>query len=169
MHRVLVLNQDFSFLGVTSWQNAICAVYTQKAVAMENYDQEVHSPSTTMKIPAVIRLKHFVRVAYERLAYVSFTKRNVHLRDNYICQYCSKQCAKGNVGIDHILPESRGGLNIWSNVVTACHSCNMIKDNKTPEEAGLKLIRVPTKPKRFREILRIKLGEIIDLWEKYLF
>lgn len=166
--KVLVLNQDFSFLGVTDWQNAICAVYTQKAVVEENYDREVHSPSTVMKVPAVIRLKKFVRVAYERLTYVSFTKRNVHLRDSYKCQYCSKQCEKGKVGVDHMLPESRGGLNTWNNVVTCCHLCNMIKNDRTPEEAGMHLVRIPGKPRGFREIIKIKLGEIHDLWIKYL-
>jgi 5-methylcytosine-specific restriction endonuclease McrA len=168
MQRVLVLNQDFSFLGVTSWENAITATYCGKAVAVENYDQEVHSPSITMKIPAVIRLKKFIHIAYERLTFVSFTKRNVHLRDSYNCQYCSKHCERGNVGIDHIFPESRGGKSVWTNVVTCCHSCNLTKDNKTPEEAGMKLIKLPTKPKGFRTIIKIKLGEIHDLWEKYL-
>jgi len=167
--RTLVVNQDYSFLGVCSVESAICAWYMNKAIIEERYDITWRSQSLELKVPAVIRLKKFVHVTYERLTFVSFTKRNVHLRDAYRCQYCNKQCEHGNIGVDHILPESRGGLNTWNNVVTCCHTCNMIKDNKTPQEAEMKLTRVPGKPKGFREIVRIKLGEIHDLWEKYLF
>lgn len=168
MQRVLVLNQDYTFLGLTDWQNAICAVYTQKAIAEEHYDWEVHSPSTTMKVPAVIRLKKFAHVVYERIIFVSFTKRNVHLRDRYICQYCAKHCEAKDITIDHVVPEDRGGLSTWENCVSSCSQCNSIKDNRTLEEAHMHLIHIPTKPRRFSEIVRIKCGELHDLWLRYL-
>ena len=44
----------------------------------------------------------------------------------------------------------------------------MIKDNRTPSEAGMKLVRIPGRPKGFREIIRIKVGELHELWKKYL-
>lgn len=166
--RCLVLNLDYQFLGVCDWQSAVSAVYSEKAVVLEEYDKEVHSVSTTMKIPAVIRLKRYVRVVFERISYVSYTKRNVHLRDNYQCQYCGVKCGQKNTTIDHVIPESKGGKNSWDNTVTACKACNYSKDDRTLAESGLKLMRIPARPRGFREVVRIKLGEIIDLWEKYL-
>ena len=167
--RCLVLNHDFTFLGFTSYQGAICASYTGKAVVMEEYDRVLHSPSVSMHVPAVIRLKHFVKVAYQKIAYISYTKRNVHLRDNYVCAYCEIKKPSHQLGIDHVLPESRGGLATWENTVSCCHPCNSDKGDRTPAEAGMNLSRKPHRPKGFREIVRIRCGEIHDLWTKYLY
>ncbi len=164
--RVLVLNSSFEFLGFCDWQSAINAVYTGKVIVEEEYDDVVHSVSTSMRIPAVIRLRKYIKVVYERVTFVSYTKRNVHLRDNYICQYCGDK--KKELTIDHVIPESRGGLTNWDNTVSACTACNYEKDNRTPHEAGMKLIRIPHKPHGFKEIIRIKIGEIHDLWLPYL-
>ena len=166
--KVLVLNQDFTFLGVTSWQNAISAIYSNRAIAEEEFEEEVHSINLTMKIPAVIRLRNFVRVAYEKITFVSFTKHNVYIRDAYTCQYCNEKKEPKKLSIDHVIPESKNGKTSWENCVAACHGCNMIKDDRTPQEAGMKLIRIPSKPKGFYLILKIKLGEIHKSWYRYL-
>lgn len=166
--RTLVLNSSFEFLGFCDWQSAVSAAYTGKVIVEEEYDREVHSPSVTMRIPAVIRLRHYVKVVYERITYVSYTKRNVHLRDNFTCQYCGEKKMQSKLGIDHVLPESRGGKTTWDNTVSCCHGCNGLKGAQTPQEAGMKLIKVPAKPHGFKEIIRIKIGELHELWEKYL-
>lgn len=168
MSRCLVLNMDYTFLGVCDWKDAICAVYSNKVVVEESYDQMVHSTSMEMPMPAVIRLRKYVRVLYDKVSSVSYTKKNVHLRDAYICQYCTVRCKKDAVTIDHIVPESKGGKNTWENTVTCCKSCNLLKNSLTLAQSGLKLIRTPTRPKGFKEIVRIKLGELHDLWLKYL-
>src|ERR1700733_10490163 len=102
--RCLVLNADYTFLGVCDWKDAVCSVYTNKATVEESYDQFIHSPNTQMQVPAVIRLRKYVRVLYERISYISYTKRNVHLRDAYVCQYCSSLCKGSAPTIDHIVP-----------------------------------------------------------------
>jgi 5-methylcytosine-specific restriction endonuclease McrA len=159
---------DYTFLGVCDWKDAVCTVYTNKATVEESYDQVIHSCSTQMRVPAVIRLRKYVRVLYDKISGVSYTKRNVHLRDSYFCQYCSTRCKESQATIDHVIPESKGGKNSWENTVTCCKSCNLIKGGMTPTQAGLKLIRNPAKPKGFKEIMRIKIGELHDLWLKYL-
>jgi 5-methylcytosine-specific restriction endonuclease McrA len=166
--RCLVLNADYTFLGVCDWRDAVCSVYTNKVVVEESYEQEVRSPTTKMRIPAVIRLRKYVKIVFDRLTFVSYNKKNVHLRDNYICQYCSVRIKDREATIDHVIPYSKGGLEKWENTVTCCKRCNRIKGNKTLAQSGLKLLRVPTKPKSFKEIMRIKLGELHDLWLKYL-
>ena len=168
MNRCLVLNMDYTFLGVCDWKEAICAVYSNKVIVEESYESIVRSTTVEMRVPAVIRLRKYVRVGYERVTFVSYTKKNVHLRDAYVCQYCTTRCKNDDVTIDHIVPESRGGGDSWENTVTCCKSCNLLKDNMTLVQSGLKLIKTPTRPKGFREIVRIKLGELHDLWLKYL-
>jgi len=159
---------DYTFLGVCDWKDAVCAAYTNKVIVEESYDEVVHSTSMEMKVPAVIRLRKYVRVVYERVSFVSYTKRNVHLRDGYVCQYCSTRCPGDAATIDHVVPESKGGGDSWENTVTCCKPCNYTKDNLTLAQSGLTLVKVPTRPKGFREIVRIKLGELHDLWLKYL-
>jgi hypothetical protein len=96
-----------------------------------------------------------------------FTKEAVFLRDNNICQFWhfdnngkkfKHKCSKEERSLEHLMPTSRGGGSSFLNCVCACKLCNVtIKGNKTPEEAGLKLIRQPFIPKRNKnEYVRIK-------------
>lgn len=68
------------------------------------------------------------------------TRLAIFKRDKMTCQYCGK---KSRITIDHVLPTSRGGKNTWENMVAACFSCNNKKGGKTPDEAGLTLVRTP--------------------------
>ncbi len=163
-----MLNNDYTFVGICSPESAIIAWYTNKVVIEESYQTVWRSVSTEIRVPAVIRLKKYVKILYEHLTYVSYSKRNVHLRDRYLCQYCGIKPETRRLTIDHIIPETKGGLTTWSNTVSCCATCNSIKDNRTPQEADMKLIRIPGKPKGFSEIIRIRLGELHDLWKKYL-
>lgn len=67
-------------------------------------------------------------------------------RDRHLCLYCGLQHPRGGLTRDHVRPLSRGGLNVWENVVTACKRCNNRKANRTPEEAGMPLLGVPYAP-----------------------
>ena len=67
-------------------------------------------------------------------------------RDFAICAYCGQTYKERVLTRDHVLPLSKGGPDIWTNVVTACSNCNSYKDNKTPEQAGMKLLYVPYAP-----------------------
>lgn len=96
--------------------------------------------------PIVIRLKYYVKVAYEKLhGAPRVSKRGVLLRDNRRCAYNLEHEA---ATIDHVMPRSRGGRNTWQNLVAACGPCNRKKGNRTPEEAGMKLLMTPRVPKR---------------------
>jgi 5-methylcytosine-specific restriction endonuclease McrA len=74
------------------------------------------------------------------------TNRLLFERDRYLCAYCGHVYEKKNLTRDHVVPVSKGGPNIWTNVVTACRGCNSWKDNKSLDEAGLQLLYVPYKP-----------------------
>lgn len=72
--------------------------------------------------------------------------RTLFRRDDHRCLYCGHQHPRTELTRDHVLPTSRGGGDRWENVVAACRRCNMQKDNRTPEEAGMPLLAVPFRP-----------------------
>jgi predicted phage replisome organizer len=59
-------------------------------------------------------------------------RRVVLERDNYTCVYCG--AGDKPLEADHVLPRSRGGLDLVGNLVCACITCNRSKGDKTPEE-----------------------------------
>lgn len=70
-------------------------------------------------------------------------------RDLNICAYCGDHFTKGQLTKDHIHPVSKGGKDIWTNVVAACAHCNQKrKQDMTLEEAGLELLYVPYTPNK---------------------
>lgn len=101
--------------------------------------------------PKVLRLRYFVKIAYEKLnGPPRVSKRGVLIRDHRICSYCRGVATT----IDHVTPRSRGGRNTWKNLVAACSPCNRRKANRTPEEAGMKLLITPRIPKRHELVTR---------------
>jgi 5-methylcytosine-specific restriction endonuclease McrA len=88
----------------------------------------------------MIRGRHRIPVGH---AHVGLTKYRLFLRDRQICAYCGGHFAESELTVEHILPVSRGGQLAWTNVVTACRSCNTRKGNRTPEEARMPLLYVP--------------------------
>lgn len=126
------------------WQEAVTLVYLDKAEVLEEYEATVSSPSMTVSIPAVLRLKK--RVARTKKD-VKFSRANLYQRDEHRCQYCGDKKSTRQLTYDHVKPFSRGGKTDWLNIVTACGECNRKKANRTPEEAGMHLLNKPTKPR----------------------
>ncbi|HJP42248.1 MAG TPA: HNH endonuclease, partial [Gammaproteobacteria bacterium] len=76
-------------------------------------------------------------------------------RDAHLCLYCGHHFIRKDLTRDHIKPLSRGGLDTWQNVVTACKRCNHHKGGKTPEEAGIELLAIPFVP-NYAEYIYLK-------------
>jgi 5-methylcytosine-specific restriction endonuclease McrA len=126
-------------------------------------DRVIRSINQSYVFPSVIRLSCFVRIPYKK---VELSRKNILRRDNYQCQYCGTK--NGIITIDHIVPKSRGGLDSWDNLVTACIKCNNKKANKTPEESEMKLLRKPRKPNHIF-FLRQLMDTVQDNWKPFLF
>jgi 5-methylcytosine-specific restriction endonuclease McrA len=92
------------------------------------------------------------------------------MRDRYTCQYCHRALPSGELTLDHVIPRSRAGESAWENLVACCHYCNNRKGSRTPEEAGMRLLRQP-RPFSLhtsRHLMRM-LGNGEAQWRKYLF
>lgn len=151
--RGLVLDIAYRPVNVVCWKRAICLEFMEKADVLEYYDQTVNSPSGSFNIPAVLRVPHLLQVVKRRRVKRNLSRKNIFYRDNFTCQYCSSD---EYLTIDHVVPIARGGEWTWENLVTACAKCNSRKGQKTPEEANMKLMKVPKAPKEF-DILAIPL------------
>lgn len=106
-------------------------------------DEVIHTSSSDVKIPEVIVLSKYDKLPKKGM---KLTKRNIFLRDNFTCQYTGATVSTKNADIDHVIPKSRGGRTSWDNLVVCSKSVNRIKADKTPQEAGLQLLKRPTKP-----------------------
>jgi len=74
------------------------------------------------------------------------SNRTLFQRDNHLCLYCGEYFPHRALSRDHVTPISQGGLNHWTNVVTACTRCNNHKAGSTPEQAGMELLAIPYAP-----------------------
>ena len=147
----LVLNADFrplSYfpLSIWSWQDAVKAVFLDRVNIVSEYDDEVRSPSLSMRLPSVIALKQYVPLSRKP----AFTRFNVFLRDRFACQYCGDTPGTSELTFDHVIPRSCGGQTSWDNVVAACSDCNLIKGNQLPDVCGMIPALAPVEPTNHR-------------------
>ncbi len=164
---VLVLNATYEPINVTAVRRAVVLVLKGVATPEEENGSYVHSARVTIRIPSVIRLTEFRRIPHQTRA---LSRKNILLRDRYACQFCGKVFSAQELTLDHVIPRSRGGHTDWDNLVTCCHTCNTLKRDRLPEEAGLRLLR-PPRPFTLhtsRQIMRM-LGKSDERWRKYLF
>lgn len=145
----LALNSSFEPLTMVPLRRALRLVIDGKADIVEaEHDAPVRSERLAFPRPVVIRLKAFVHVPRRFRRQV--TNTFLFARDHYRCQYCGRLGAelkpRESLTRDHVIPLSRGGLNEWKNVVTACSTCNARKANHLPMEIGMHPLVVPLEP-----------------------
>lgn len=126
-------------LSVVDWQEAIRYLVLDKVTVMSWYDDWiVRSANWSTRVPAVIMLKEYQKPKQ----YARLSKRNVFLRDQYVCQYCGTHVNNHDATLDHVLPLSKGGKSSWTNLATACKPCNYRKSDKMT----MKPKSIPYKP-----------------------
>ena len=158
--KVLLLNASEEVLSVISWIKGVNLICNNKVRAPYGHDEtyDIRTSGGIFKLPTALVLVKYVRVPYKNLP---VTRQNLMKRDKNKCQYCGKHLTGLTSTIDHVIPQSKGGKNVWRNVVLACMPCNNEKDNKTPKQAGMTLLSQPQTPNRI-----VLLVMTIDLMEK---
>ncbi|MBX3745446.1 MAG: HNH endonuclease [Verrucomicrobiae bacterium] len=158
-HAQVVLNagdgsfQTFSF---REWRNLSSS---------EPHPESVHAISFKIRVPRVILLLVFDQLPAKE---VKFTRHNIFERDKNTCQYCGRLFDRRDLNLDHVVPRDRGGPTTWENIVCSCIPCNTRKGNRTPQEAGLRLVRKPRRPK-WRPFLHVQVGlPAHDQWRHFV-
>jgi len=164
---VLVLNASYEPINVCAVRRALVLVLKGVASAEEVSAGAIHSARNAVRLPSVIRLLEYRRIPRQTRA---LSRKNILMRDRYTCQYCHRTMPSNELTLDHVIPRSRAGESAWENLVACCHHCNNHKGSRTPEEAGMKLLRQP-RPFSLhtsRHLMRM-LGNGEAQWRKYLF
>jgi 5-methylcytosine-specific restriction endonuclease McrA len=132
MSDTLVLNKDYTPLSlmplsVISWQLAMKLEMSDKVDVFSYHDDwTVNSVTAEFKVPSIVITKQYVKLKSK----INYTRANIFLRDGYTCQLCgTKHTSMKALSLDHVVPRSKGGKSIWTNMVTACKSCNANKGN----------------------------------------
>lgn len=130
-----------------SAKNLIAWTPSDDSYTIRGGTNRITATQSTMVLNTIIAIKgemgdkHLFRVP-------SLTNKALFRRDQNLCAYCGIEFSQAKLTRDHIIPSSRNGKNVWTNVVTACGGCNKKKDNHTLEESGMKLLYVPYAPSR---------------------
>jgi 5-methylcytosine-specific restriction endonuclease McrA len=111
--------------------------------------------STIIAVKGEMASKHLYRPP-------SLTNKGLFRRDQHLCAYCGEMFSHDKLTRDHIHPTSRGGKDVWMNVVAACSGCNRVKDDRTPDEAGMELIFSPYTPVKSEMLLLANRNVLTD-------
>jgi len=183
--RTLLLSNAYEPLKAISFKRALTMIFKGKVEIIEEYDWnilpvptetqiEVSDQGKTVKrtmilfkAPAVVRLLNaFVRNKRR----VKFSRINLYARDNYTCLYCGAKKRVGELTFDHVVPRKLGGRTTWQNIATACSPCNLRKGGRTPDQAGMKLLKQPIQPSWTPALtITVSTSSVPDAWRDYLY
>lgn len=183
---VLVLNKNWQAINISTPADALSMMYANTATGLDIRGKDDMVPLTwkewaslscseedsfvktiqgNVKIPKIIILCRYDKVPKKR---PKITRKGIWIRDQGICQYTGKKISPNEGNIDHVIPKSRGGATDWTNCVLAHKKVNAKKADRTPEEAGLKLIRQPFIPKELPVSFYLTNKYNIQEWELFL-
>lgn len=158
---VLVLNRHFQPIHITNARRAFSLLYLGVAQALdrqfrmfdfadwsqlsaERGDDVIYTVDRVIRVPRVIVLQIYDRIPKTK---VRFSRHNIYMRDGNTCQYCGQMLPRTDLNLDHVVPRAQGGRTTWENVVCCCIDCNLAKGARTPEQAGMKLLKAPMRPR----------------------
>lgn len=182
---VLVLNRAWQAINTRSVQEAILQLAADAATALDidgdsmvpvkwedwiklpvrPQDQVIHTPKLSIRVPTVVVLCNYTKVPKKR---PKFSPQGIFHRDQGTCQYTGRRLTKGEANIDHVVPRARGGSSSWKNCVLVDKKVNFKKADRTPEEAGLKLIRQPSEPREVPVSMLIRNTHKVPEWDLFL-
>lgn len=161
MEQVLLLNYDYTYLGMVSWRKAVKLISKKKVEVLKYAEEVIRTVEIEFILPKVIKLLYFIQRVHKMS--MTYSKRVVFVRDNHACVYCG---GTERLTVDHVIPKARGGKTTFENTVACCFACNNKKGNKTLFESGMVLRKKPHAPTILEYILRhskIKGTEIAEI------
>lgn len=167
--KCLVLDPGYMPIDVVDWMKALELLFSGKAQVVEEYeDVPIRSQKLSLRLPSVLRLLK----SYTRRKHVKFSRSNIFWRDKFCCQYCGIKKGSNELTFDHVIPKCRRteeSFKSWENIVAACIPCNRRKAGRTPEEAGMRLLKRPVKPHWSPQMtIRLKTTDP-EAWRSYIY
>ncbi len=188
---VLVLNRFYMAVRVINVRRAFTLLYRNCAEVIENeygqyasYDFDswcelsqltclekhegedyIQTANSELRVPRILRLTRFDRMPAQTLR---FNRKNLFARDDHTCQYCGKSEPVHKLSLDHVIPRSYGGPTTWENIVCCCLRCNNRKGGRTPQEARMKLLTKPQKPRLNPVMVQSAEDPRYECWKTFL-
>jgi len=163
-HPVMALDLAFDDEGNLTYANPV-EWETWIQLPIRETDLYIQTHKGRIRVPTVVVARNFNKVPMRKSRLSSHT---IFERDGGKCQYTNKVLTRSSATLDHILPRSRGGKDSFTNLVLCDKHINMLKADRTPEEAGLTLLRKPIAPPEVPVSTTIKTAHHKD-WESFLF
>jgi len=178
---VLVLNRGWEPVGVFDVATAITTVIRDMGWVLDPGTWQLHAfeawraldlpaahvirtPSGGVPAPEIIVLREYGDRPRPSAA---FSRRSLYRRDGHRCQFCGRALTAEEGTIDHVVPRSRGGRTTWENCVLACAPCNRRKADRTPAEAGMRLLTTPRRP-RLRRRIAVPRDAYRESWDVFV-
>lgn len=141
--KTLLLTSSYEVLHFIPERKVFKLLANDKVEIVSTWEEEIIWASGRIKHPSILRLKHHVKRNYFNS---NFSRKALVKRDRSTCQYCGKKLTASQITIDHVLPRAQRGITSFSNCVVSCQICNGKKADKTPEQAGMLLLKKPSHP-----------------------
>ena len=132
---------------------------------IRDFDLYVCSSKLKVRVPTVLITNKYSKMPINHL---KPTAEGIRKRDLGTCQYSGRKLQKNEGSVDHVLPRGRGGEDTWENLVYCDRKINLNKSNKTPQEAGLKLLKNPKEPVGVYACSLVLSSENAD-WKHFVF
>jgi 5-methylcytosine-specific restriction endonuclease McrA len=185
--RCLVLNKNWAPVGTVTLERAIIMLFSTYAnnepkariIEPSSYelftwddwsklkplatDEVIQGARCVFRVPEIILLSRYEKLPQPK---VHFSRRTLYKRDDMMCQYCGGRPGSEELTIDHVIPRSQGGLTTWTNCILACVDCNTKKRDRTPEQAGMKLLKQPHKPKL--HLFKFDTFKPVESWKAFI-
>ena len=183
---VLVLNRNWQAINVRTPQEAFCMMATNVATGLEiegedhirpvaweewirlptrEQDEAVLTVRGAIRVPTVIVAVNYAKVPKKR---PKLSARSIRERDGDRCQYTGRLLRPEEGSLDHVVPRSRGGKDVWENLVWSAKEVNQRKADRLPHEAGLRLLSVPRAPKEMPVPALIRNTAEVEDWKLFL-
>jgi 5-methylcytosine-specific restriction endonuclease McrA len=106
-------------------------------------DLVITSSRGDIRVPTMLIARNFRKMPERKY---SPSRRGIKERDQGICQV-TRRFVGDNGNLGHVIAKSKGGKITWTNAVWLDPKINTLMGDRTPEEAGMRLIRKPVEPK----------------------
>lgn len=143
--KTLLLNASYEVLSFIPERKVFKLLFSpkDKVEVISSWEDEIIWSNGKIKHPSILRLKNHIKRNYVNS---NFSRKSLIKRDKSTCQYCSKKLLASQITIDHVLPRAQKGITSFINCVVCCQICNNKKADKTPEQAGMVLLKKPFHP-----------------------
>lgn len=110
---------------------------------VRDYDRVLRTAKGVIRCPMNIIRPNFSKLPLKK---PRLSTTGILERDGFRCQYTGERLPRELLNVDHVLDRDHGGKSTWDNMVACRSDINFQKGNRTPEQAGLRLIKRPVEP-----------------------